>query len=117
MQTLEWMPKGVWTEMFKAPALHANENPLVSRLIQTHTSTHSHSVHKHLATDSVPANYKRSNQFHHGPRPGKSTSMTPATWPMSLYLTVTYIQAETEPAGFLLLSTARRSNTKRILAV
>lgn len=77
MQTLGRMPKGVWTEMFKAAASHANENPLVSCLIETHTSTHSHSVHTHLATDSplvayasVPANYKRSNQFHHGPIQG-----------------------------------------------
>lgn len=31
------MPKGVWREMFKAPASHTNENPLPS-----HSNTYSH---------------------------------------------------------------------------
>lgn len=84
VQTPGRMPKDVWREMFKAPASHTNENLLLSHsnthkhaLKHTRTSTHSHSVHKHLATDiplvpyaSVPANYKRSNQFHHGPVQG-----------------------------------------------
>ncbi len=80
VQTLGRMPKDLWREMFKAPASHTNENPLLSHSntpTHAHTSTHSHSVHKHLATDtplvpyaSVPANYKRSNQFHHGPVQG-----------------------------------------------
>lgn len=35
--TLGKMPKGVWREMFKAPASHTNENPLLS-----HSNTHTH---------------------------------------------------------------------------
>lgn len=118
MHTLGRMPKGVQREMFKAPALHTNKHPLLSNSNKhtdalAHIATHSYSVHKCLDTDtplvpyaSVPANYKRSNQFHRGPRPGKSTSMTPATWLLSLYLTAAYTQAETKPASSLLLSTA-----------
>lgn len=41
--------------------------------------------------------------------------MTPATWLLSLYLTATYTQAGTQPAGFVLLSTARPSTINHSL--
>lgn len=59
------MPKGVRTEMFKVPAWHTNENPL-----QSHSNTFSAQASGYRTSlvpyASVPANYKRSNQFHHG---------------------------------------------------
>lgn len=116
------MPKGVWREMFKAAAVHTNKHPLLSNSnrhthteARTHarTSTHSHSSLRCLATDSppsvpyasVPANYKRSNQFHQGPHPGNWTPVTPATRRLSLYLTATYTQPQSEPGSSSLCST------------
>lgn len=75
VQTLGRMPKRFGQRCLKL-LLHILMR-IHYRLIHTHTHTYSQSEHKHLATDtplvpyaSVPANYKRSNQFHHHPVQG-----------------------------------------------
>lgn len=113
MHTPGRMPKGVWREMFKAAAVHANKHPLLSnsnRRAHTEASTHADTfsfiapVSRHrqppsVPYASVPANYKRSNQFHHVLHPGNWTPVTPATRRLSRYLTATYTRPQSEPGS------------------
>lgn len=123
MRTLGRMPKGIWKEMFKKLLPYI----LISIhycLIQTHTHARKHS--NTFSFSAQVSGYRQptcprclsacqlqmKKSIAPRPHPGKSTSMTPATWPLSLYLTAPFTQAGTKLVSSLLFSTTRPRNIK-----